>query len=113
MRVHEDGERCPKAPRRRQRDARGSREPHRAAYGKAQYRRNRQIVLGKTKGRCAACGKAIARKSDGHWVMEGGDVHHMRALSEGGGNEVANLVPLCRSCHAKADKARRERGETW
>jgi len=28
------------------------------------------------------------------------DLHHIDEVSEGGGNEVANLIPLCPNCHA-------------
>jgi hypothetical protein len=28
------------------------------------------------------------------------DIHHMEYVSDGGGNEAANLLPLCPNCHA-------------
>lgn len=108
MKVHGHGERCPKAPKRAKRpDTRHNREAHRRAYATAEYKRNRQAVLTATKGRCANCGKVIAVRFNGAWVMKGGDIHHICALSEGGTNKKANLVPLCRACHAKVDAARR------
>lgn len=109
--IHEHGERCPQAPKRPKRqDTRRNREPHRRAYNQAEYQRNRQAVITRTKGCCAACGKRIAERRLGKWVMKGGDVHHIRPLCDGGGNQQANLVPLCRDCHAKADAARRRGG---
>lgn len=108
MKVHEHGERCPKAPKRAKRpDTRHNREAHRRSYATAEYKRNRQSVLTAHKGRCAKCGKQIAVRSNGAWVMRGGDIHHICALSEGGTNRKANLVPLCHACHAQADAARR------
>ena len=107
MKVHEHGERCPKAPKRAKRpDIRHNREAHRRYYATAEYKRNRQAVLTAHKGRCAKCGKQIAVRSNGAWVMRGGDIHHICALSEGGTNRKANLVPLCHACHAQVDAAR-------
>lgn len=108
MKVHEHGERCPLAPKPKKRvDERRDREPHRKAYGDPTYQRNRQKVISQYKGCCASCGSVIAERRQGRWVMKGGDVHHIKALVEGGGNGAANLVPLCRMCHARADAERR------
>lgn len=106
MKIHESAERCPLTPKRNP-DKRTNREPYRKAYCDPAYRRNRQEALERTGGRCSKCGKSIAAKVDGIWKMKGGDVHHMKALSEGGGNEVANLAPLCWPCHAEEDARRR------
>ena len=111
-RIHGHGETCPCREKRPKRpDERRDREPHRRAYNRAEYQRNRQAVITRAKGRCAVCGKQIAVRRDGRWLMRGGDVHHVKPLCDGGGNGKDNLVPLCRSCHAKADAARR-RGDT-
>ena len=41
----------------------------------------------------------------------GGEVDHVKALSEGGTNDAENLALRCKSCHAKRDaKRRREAG---
>ena len=29
------------------------------------------------------------------------EVHHIKPLSEGGTNDVGNLMPLCKSCHSR------------
>ena len=29
------------------------------------------------------------------------EVHHIKPLSEGGTNDVENLMPLCKSCHSR------------
>lgn len=84
-------------------------EPWRkAGYGSA-YRKARQRAIASQGGRCADCGRQVAeRRPDGSWSCSGGgQVHHERALAEGGGHDAANLVLLCPSCHAKRDEARR------
>ena len=37
-------------------------------------------------------------------------VHHIKPLSEGGGNEESNLMSLCASCHSKIHA---KRGDRW
>ena len=39
---------------------------------------------------CSVCGKMAV------------DIHHIVKRSQGGSDEVDNLIPLCRSCHDKA-----------
>lgn len=115
MCVHGHGERCPQAPKRKAKpDKRkfADRHPSRANYSSAEYQRNRQRVLTKYNGKCALCGKTIATRKGGVWKCQGGDIHHMKALIEGGSNEIGNLVPLCRACHAKSDADRRRRSAT-
>ena len=34
------------------------------------------------------------------------DIHHGVFKSHGGGNDIANLIALCRSCHDKAHQSR-------
>lgn len=48
-------------------------------------------------GRCVQCGAADRLEA-----------HHIVPLAAGGANEPANLVTLCRTCHAEAH--RREQG---
>lgn len=43
-----------------------------------------------------ACGRCGADTDDGG----GGNVHHVQHISDGGGNELDNLVGLCHDCHA-------------
>jgi 5-methylcytosine-specific restriction endonuclease McrA len=50
-------------------------------------------VLEKTQGACALCGS-----------MKNVEVHHIKAKQKGGGNVTTNLIPLCRSCHRRAEK---------
>ena len=111
MRVHESGEPCPKAPQRKspRPDTRHGRDPSRSSYGKADYQRNRQRALQLTHGRCARCGRVIARKEHGQWRTEGGGTHHIVPLRRGGTNDLRNLVPLCDRCHAQADAEERRR----
>lgn len=87
-------------------------EPWRRAYGTKAYREARQEAIARTRGRCADCGKVCAWWDGSRWRTEGmdGEVDHVRALSEGGTNDPANLELRCRSCHRRRD-ARRRRGE--
>lgn len=88
-------------------------EPWRAGgYGSA-YRRNRQKVIELQKGRCAATGKVVAEKAGGKWRITepGAGVHHKVALSEGGTDDVANLVLLSASAHALVDAQRRREAQ--
>lgn len=115
-----DGTRCKvvteaAAPKRRGRKPDAERlasEPWRAdGYG-AEYRKARQEVMERQRGRCAVTGEQVAVKSGGTWriVQPGAGVHHRTALGEDGGADPANLVLLSASAHARADAARR-RGE--
>ena len=84
-------------------------EPWRAnGYG-AEYRSERQKVIEAQQGRCKDCGKPVAvKKPDGTWSCSlGGQVHHIKSLSEGGHSRATNLVLLCPSCHYKRDALRR------
>ena len=38
------------------------------------------------------------------------EVHHIRPLSKGGGNEKSNLMALCKSCHSRITV---ESGDRW
>lgn len=38
------------------------------------------------------------------------EVHHILPLSKGGGNEISNLMALCKSCHSKITA---ESGDRW
>lgn len=112
--THPVGARCPSLPKRERKptaaDAtRAEREPWRSEYGTAEYRRERQEAIARTRGRCADCGRVCAEKRNGRWTTAalGGEVHHERALRDGGPSSKGNLVLLCRSCHAKRDAARR------
>lgn len=82
-------------------------EPWRAsAYG-SRYRRNRQLVIERAQGRCEDCGRVCAVKERGTWKSKGGQVHHEKALCDGGGDDPANLAFLCPSCHGLRDAKRR------
>ncbi|MFB3921217.1 MAG: HNH endonuclease [Terriglobia bacterium] len=50
--------------------------------------RTRQRVLEFWKHRCARCGTGREL-----------ELHHKLAVVHGGGNQLANLVVLCKSCH--------------
>lgn len=86
-------------------------EPWRGSgYGHG-YRKSRQLVMERQKGRCAVTGKVVAEKRGGTWriVEPGAGVHHKVALSEGGTEDPSNLVLLSASAHALVDAERRRR----
>lgn len=39
-------------------------------------------------------------KREGHYT-DATEVHHIKPLSEGGTNDLNNLMPLCKSCHSR------------
>ena len=47
----------------------------------------RQAVWDRCKGRCEVCGKKAI------------DPHHIKYRSQGGDNDINNLIALCRECH--------------
>lgn len=55
-----------------------------------EWRELREEVLARYGGQCAEC------RNTGHL-----DVHHIQPRRQGGGDEIENLIPLCRTCHAK------------
>ena len=51
----------------------------------------RKMVLDKTGGRCAHCGRLASSQSQ--------TIDHFVARSEGGRFDLRNLMPLCRQCN--------------
>ena len=84
-------------------------EPWRANYRKNEYARNRQEAIERQGGRCKDCGKVCAEWDGVRWntMRLGGEVDHEVPLSRGGTNESSNLALRCKSCHRRADAARR------
>ncbi len=119
-RIVPKGARCdcrPKTKRPPVRDKEGERkrkqlEPWRANYTTGEYQHARQEAIARTRGRCTDCGRVCAWHDGKKWRTAGmgGEVDHVRALSEGGTNEPANLELRCKKCHAKRDADRRKRG---
>ena len=62
---------------------------------KGSWKRNRKLALKRDDDTCQLCGYAMKEKFI--------DVHHIKAIMEGGTNELHNLVTLCRSCHSKME----------
>lgn len=87
------------------------REPWRRNYCDPDYLKARQQAIERTEGRCTDCGKVCAWWDGGEWRTAGmdGEVDHIKALSEGGTNDVANLALRCKSCHGKRDAKRRKK----
>lgn len=112
--VVEPGHRCPAKPRAKRKPTKGDqtrqqREPWRGNYWTNEYRDARQQAIQRTHGRCTDCGKVCARWDGSRWLTAdmGGEVDHVRALSEGGTNSPENLALRCKSCHKLRDDARR------
>lgn len=113
-RIVPDGQRCGCRPRPKRKPTEGDatrqrREPWRSAYGGGEYQAARQQAIARTGGRCAVCGCLCARHDGSRWLTAGmgGEVHHRKALCEGGGNDAGNLMLVCKSCHKRLDDARR------
>ena len=58
---------------------------------------HRQVmeVFERDEFKCRGCGK------DMDWAYEWADVHHIVKRSNGGSDNLENLVLLCRECHSK------------
>lgn len=115
-RIVPDGQRCDCRPRPKRKPTKGDatrrqREPWRASYGNRTYQKHRQQAIARTNGCCAVCGCRCAYHDGSRWLTAGmgGEVHHRKALCEGGGNDAANLMLVCKRCHKRLDDARRKR----
>lgn len=65
----------------------------------------RAKVFLKTKGRCSYCGCVLDR-----WLFQ---VEHLNPKIRGGGNEIENLWPSCRSCNAGKKSKTIEEFRVW
>lgn len=106
---------APRKPYRRTPDQERERKtsnPWRSHYSSRLYRENCQRVLDRYDGCCAVSGVRIAVKVKGRWKMlpGKGGIHHIKALSEGGTDDVLNLIPLSVRAHNRIDAERRRRG---
>lgn len=61
-------------------------------------RRTRETVLAKTSGKCAYCG---VRLTTDHGKPNSYHPDHVLPVACGGSDDVANLIPSCRSCNLK------------
>lgn len=61
---------------------------------------SKEMILQKTNGRCAYCGKKL---SLGKMTKD-----HVKPLSRGGKNDLCNIVAACRSCNEKKGDCRME-----
>lgn len=108
------GQTCPCRGKRKRKPTPGDatrkeREPWRARYARADYRRARQVAIDRQQGRCKDCGAVCATFDGTEWKTTGlgGEVDHEVPLCEGGTDEPSNLALRCKSCHAKAENKRR------
>lgn len=78
------------------------------SYRPPDWKERREEVFGIHGKRCSQCGypNGFSRKSrDLH-------IHHIRPLSQGGNNELENLIPLCDICHRDVDECHRHSVQT-
>lgn len=61
-------------------------------------RATRSAVLAKTSGKCVYCGVILSTKGG---RPDSYEPDHVLPVKEGGSDDVANLVPSCRSCNSK------------
>lgn len=89
--------------------------PWRVHYSSAAYKANCQKVLERYDGCCAMTGARIAVKVKGRWkILNGkGGIHHIKPLSQGGTDDVLNLIPLSVRAHNRieAERRRKDRNE--
>lgn len=76
--------------------------PYRRHYTSADYRRNRELALERSGGRCEACGVTLTA---------GSECDHIVPVRDGGTDRLDNLRWLCQPCvraKNRADKRRRK-----
>ncbi len=71
----------------------GIRQTPRDHDAERSWEETRQQVFERARGRCEAATPACTRR-------EPSDVHHRRLRSQGGGDDLVNLLALTRECHA-------------
>lgn len=65
-------------------------------YSSYKGRAIREAVYAKTDGTCWYCGTPFAGSYDGYCLME---IDHVIARSQGGSDDLDNLVPSCQECN--------------
>ena len=75
---------------------------HHASMKRSAWARIRRNILDRDCWRCKACGKA--------GFLE---VHHVKALDDGGTNEAGNLLTLCRGCHIHEHRHHDPERDAW
>lgn len=66
--------------------------------------RRLELVFNKTDGRCAYCGKVLS---------DDATIDHIIPRSKGGGNNLDNLLPSCRSCNTSKGVKSLEEFRFW
>ena len=67
-------------------------------------KRRLELVFNKTGGRCAYCGKVLS---------DDATIDHIIPRSKGGGNNLDNLLPSCRSCNTSKGVKSLEEFRFW
>jgi hypothetical protein len=72
-------------------------DPRRAGYKSSAYRVARRSALRRAKGRCEACGAALARYPDGRLICQ---THHRDDDPTSNPPDGSNLLVCCLACHS-------------
>lgn len=96
-------EKVEKALKKQVKNPKGNKRPQKRIVTIEVYERDPEVVaavLLAANGKCSDCNKnaPFARKNDNTPYLE---VHHIKPLSKGGEDTVANAVALCPNCHRK------------
>ena len=60
-------------------------------------RATRNAVLKRDRNACQKCGRAFKNREHLEFLQ----VHHVKAVPDGGTDDMSNLITLCMSCHAE------------
>lgn len=71
-----------------------------------EWEKSRKRALDRDEHTCRDCGSMVGPR-DAPDVRDA-EVHHKTPVSDGGGNEIDNLVTLCSRCHTKRYWEQRE-----
>ena len=63
------------------------------------YLKQVTLVIARDDSKCRDCGRVF----DAHWDTIGGsfDIHHVIKRSDGGSDDLENLLLVCRDCHTE------------
>jgi len=75
---------------------------HHASWRDWRGNPNRRAALDRDGWRCRKCGKAGQL-----------EVHHEKALADGGSHDLGNLTTLCRGCHIALHRPVRPFRDAW
>lgn len=79
--------------------------------------KRRLLVFKKTDFHCAYCGKSLKERCSGNanvwFTSDEATIDHIVSRSNGGGNNIENLLPCCRGCNLSKGKKSLEEFRWW